>query len=169
MRTESPRFRNLRRLASLYLRVALGVAFLSAVCDRLGVWGPSGGPNVAWGDFTHFTQYTAKVNPWAPANLVLVLAWIATVAETVLGVALLAGAYTEVAAVASGVLLSLFALGMTIGTGVKSALDASVFSAAAGAFALAWLGAGPWSVDGLRSGARHRDDVLQITQRSKLP
>ena len=40
--------------------------------------------------------------------------------------------------------------GMTIGTGVKSALDASVFSAAAGAFGLALLGPDPWSVDGLR-------------------
>ena len=36
---------------------------------------------------------------------------------------------------------------MSRGTGLKSALDASVFSAAAAAFALVILGAGPWSVD----------------------
>jgi len=140
----------LRRLASLYLRLALGIAFLSAVADRFGVWGPHGGHNVAWGDFTHFTEYAAKVNPWAPPGLVPMLAWTATIAETILGAALLAGVYTRAAGLASGVLLSLFAMGMTMGTGVKSALDASVFSASAAAFALALLGPDPWSVDRLR-------------------
>ena len=154
MQKDTPRLRQLRRLTSLYLRLALGVAFLSAVADRFGVWGPPGGPGVAWGDFTHFAQYTAKVNPWAPASLVALLAWTATVAEIVLGAALLAGCCTRAAGVGSGVLLSLFAVGMTIGTGVKSALDASVFSAAAGAFALALLGPDPWSVDGLRASRR---------------
>jgi thiosulfate dehydrogenase [quinone] large subunit len=149
--------RNLRRLASLYLRLALGVAFLSAVADRFGVWGPPGGHNVAWGDFRRFTEYTAKVNSWAPPGVVSVLAWTATTAEIVLGVALLLGVYTRSAALASGVLLSLFAIGMTIGTGVKTAFDASVFSAAAGAFALALLGADPWSVDGLRARSGHSD------------
>jgi len=79
------------------------------------------------------------------------LAWTATVAETILGAALLGGVYTRAAGFASGVLLSLFAIGMTIGTGVKPALDASVFSAAAGAFGLALLGPDPWSVDRLRA------------------
>ena len=151
MRTDSPLLRNLRRLTSLYLRLAIGVAFLSAVADRFGVWGPPGSHNVAWGNFTRFMQYTAQVNPWAPPALVPMLAWAATVAETILGVALLGGAYTQLAGLASGVLLSLFAIGMTMGTGVKSALDASVFSAAAGAFGLALLGPDPWSVDGLRA------------------
>ena len=153
----SPRLRTLRRLASLFLRLALGIAFLSAVADRFGLWGPPGGHNVAWGSFTSFTQYTAKVNPWAPTPFVPMIAWAATVAETILGLALLGGIYAEPAAWASGVLLSLFAIGMSIGTGVKSALDASVFSAAAGAFALALLGPDPWSVDGLRARSERRD------------
>jgi thiosulfate dehydrogenase [quinone] large subunit len=151
MRADSPSFINLRRLTSLYLRLALGVAFLSAVADRIGIWGPHGSHNVAWGNFTRFTQYTAQVNPWAPPVLVTILAWAATVAETILGAALLAGIYTQLAGLTSGVLLSLFAIGMTIGTGVKSALDASVFSAAAGSFGLALLGPDPWSVDALRA------------------
>ena len=139
-----------RHLASLYLRLALGVTFLSAVADRFGMWGPPGGDGVAWGDFTRFTQYTARVNPWASPGLVSILAWTATIAEIVLAAALLAGVWTRAAGFASGVLLSLFAVGMTIGTGVKSALDASVFSAAAGAFGLAFLGPDRWSVDALR-------------------
>src|SRR5262245_49218491 len=151
MRTDTPLFRNLRRLVPLYLRLALGVTFLSAVADRFGVWGPPGSHNVAWGDFTRFTQYTAKVNPWAATALVPMLAWTATVAEIILGVALLVGFSTREAGLGSVVLLSLFAIGMTTGTGVKTALDASVFSAAAGAFGLALLGHGPWSLDGLRA------------------
>ena len=63
--------------------------------------------------------------------------------------ALIAGFYTREVALASGVLLFLFAFGMTIGTGVKTALDASVFAAAAAAFALSVLGPGSWSLDGL--------------------
>ncbi len=141
---------NLRRLTSLYLRLALGVTFHRLWHDVRCSRSP-GSHNVAWGDFTRFRQYTARVNPWAPPALVPMLAWAATVAETILGAALLGGVYTRAAGLASGVLLSLFAMGMTIGTGVKSALDASVFSAAAGAFGLALLGPDPWSVDRLRT------------------
>jgi hypothetical protein len=36
---------------------------------------------------------------------------------------------------------------MAIGTGIKSPLDASVFTASAASFALAVLGPGRWSVD----------------------
>lgn len=151
MRTDRPFLGNVWRLTSLYLRLALGIAFLSAVADRFGIWGPPGSHNVAWGNFSRFTQYTAQVNTWAPPALVPMLAWAATIVEIILGAALLGGVYTRPAGLASGVLLSLFAIGMTIGTGVKSALDASVFTAAAGAFGLALLGPDPWSVDGLRA------------------
>jgi len=137
-------------LTPILLRLALGVGFLSAVGDRFGIWGPPGAPHIAWGNFARFTQYTGQLNPWAPPALVPVLAWTATAAELVCGVALIAGFYTREVAVASGVLLCLFAFGMTIGTGVKTALDASAFSAAAAAFALSLLGPGSWSLDGLR-------------------
>jgi uncharacterized membrane protein YphA (DoxX/SURF4 family) len=158
MRADSPILPALRRVVPFCLRLALGVAFLSAVADRFGIWGPPGGHNVAWGDFVHFTQYTAKVNPWAPSPLVPVLGWTATAAETILGVALLAGVQTRMAGLASGVLLSLFAVGMTIGTGVKTAFDASVFSAAAAGFALAVLGPDPWSIEALRGIRGGSDD-----------
>ena len=140
--------------ASVFLRLALGVGFVSAVLDRFGLWGAPGTTNVAWGDFGHFTSYTATLNPWAPSSLVPVLAWLGTTAEVVLGLALLLGLFVRRAALASGLLLLLFALGMTVGTGLKTALDASVFAAAAGAFALAVLGPGPWSVDAKRNGGR---------------
>ena len=141
---------------SIFLRLALGVTFLTAVADRFGLWGQFGTPNVAWGDFARFTQYTGQLNPWAPAALVPALAWAATAAELTLGVALILGLLTRWSALLSGVLLFLFASGMSMGTGMKSALNGSVFSASAAAFALAVLGPGPWSMDGLRRGSPAR-------------
>jgi thiosulfate dehydrogenase [quinone] large subunit len=150
MSLESKLVEAMQRLAPVFLRLAVGGTFLVSVADRFGLWGPSGTKNVAWGDFVHFTQYTGQLNPWAPAALVPTLAWTATGAELVLGVALILGLFTRWAALLSSVLLVLFAGGMSVGTGLKSALNASVLSAAAAAFALVVLGPGPWSVDDLR-------------------
>jgi uncharacterized membrane protein YphA (DoxX/SURF4 family) len=128
-----------RSPAVLFARVALAVGFLSAVADRFGLWGPPGATNVAWGDFSRFTAYAEKVNPWATAALVPAIAWGATLAEIALGLLLLVGWRVKWVGLASGVLLLLFALGMTFGTGVKTAFDASVFAAAAVGFLLyAW-------------------------------
>jgi thiosulfate dehydrogenase [quinone] large subunit len=150
MPVESVLLDGLRRYVPLFLRVALGGTFLISVTDRFGLWGPQGTKNVAWGDFVHFTQYTGQLNPWAPGAFVPILAWTATCAELVLGVTLILGLFTRWSALLSGFLLLLFALGMSLGTGFKSAVNASVFSAAAAAFALGVLGPGPWSLDGLR-------------------
>lgn len=141
---------SVRRYASVFLRLTLGASFLSGVADRFGLWGPAGTVNVAWGNFQRFTAYTAQLNPWAPTPTVPALAWVATVAELVLGVALILGVFTRWSALLSGILLLLFALGMTVGSGLKSALNASVFSAAAAAFALTVLGPGLWAAAGRR-------------------
>jgi hypothetical protein len=45
--------------------------------------GPPGTKNASWGDFAHFMQYTAQLNPWAPAALIPTLAWVSTAAELV--------------------------------------------------------------------------------------
>jgi uncharacterized membrane protein YphA (DoxX/SURF4 family) len=141
---------------TVYLRLALAAGFLTAVTDRFGLWGPPGTANVAWGEFNQFAAYTGRLNPWAPTALIWPLAWLVTGAEIVVGVVLTAGVATRQAALAGGVLLGLFALGMTMGTGLKSALNASVFAASAGALALAMARSYPWSIDAwLASTARH--------------
>lgn len=127
----------LRKLVSLYLRLALGAAFLSAVADRMGLWGPPGASTSAWGDFDHFLSYTGTLNPFLPSALIAPLGWVVTIAEVALGLALIVGARLRHVAVASAVLLLLFALGMTVGEGIKSPLDASVFTASAAALLLA--------------------------------
>ncbi len=123
----------------VFLRLSLAAGFLSAVADRFGLWGPPGATNVAWGDFATFSSYAAKLNPWAPAGLVPVIGWTATGMEIGLAGALLIGFRLRVVAQVAGVLLLLFAAGMTVGTGIKTALDASVLAAAGAAFALSRL------------------------------
>jgi hypothetical protein len=127
--------------------VTLSVGFLSAVADRFGLWGAYGVPHVAWGDFSRFTEYTARLNPWAPTSIIPMIAWTATGAEVALGILLLAGLWIRWTASASGLLLFLFGTGMLVGTGIKSALDASVLAASAAAFALAELAPDAWSLD----------------------
>ncbi len=63
------------RYSVVYLRWALGVAFLSAVADRFGFWGAPGGRNVAWGDFGSFLAYTATLNWFLPASWIPVVGW----------------------------------------------------------------------------------------------
>ena len=131
--TQNPRY------AVVFLRVALGFSFLSAVADRFGLWGAHGQPHVAWGDFSHFVAYTGRLNWFVPAPAMTAVAWMATAAETVLGGALLLGMLPRLIAALSGMLLLAFALTMTVALGVKAPLDASVFSASAGAFLLAYV------------------------------
>ena len=120
-----------RSTAFVFARVALGLGFLSAVADRFGLWGQAGATNVAWGNFESFLQYTAKLNPYLASALVPPLGWVVTIAEIVVGLLLVAGLYVRYAAAAAFVLLCGFAIGMTIGTGIKTAFDASVPAAAA--------------------------------------
>lgn len=124
-------------VAEWFLRLALSTAFLSAVADRFGWWGPPGAANIAWGNWQHFMTYSAKLNGWLPAALQPSLAYLATAAELVLGLALLTPFWTRWVALASGLLLLVFALAMTVTLGVKAPLNFSVFTAAAAAFVLA--------------------------------
>ncbi|GAO02662.1 MauE/DoxX family redox-associated membrane protein [Anaeromyxobacter sp. PSR-1] len=117
------------RWAVLYARLALAAAFLSAVGSRLGLWGNN--------DFDAFVRYTAEVNAFLPAALAPYLARAATVAETTLGLALLAGVRLRWVALASAGLLAVFGTAMGVSFGPKSPLDYSVFSASAAAVLLA--------------------------------
>lgn len=123
--------------ARWFLRIALAAGFLSAVADRLGLWGAPGAPGVAWGQWSEFLDYVAALNWFLPSGLVPLLGWVATLGEVACAVALLAGWRLRAAALVSALLLGLFALTMTVAEGIKSPLDSSVFAAAAGALLLA--------------------------------
>lgn len=109
------RVRRRRDIVALFARLALAASFLTAVADRLGQYGPPGTPTVAWGDMQHLQAYAAQLNPWFPAGVIPLLSWVVTVAETVLGLSLIAGFQVRRVAVASGALLLAFAIGMTAG------------------------------------------------------
>jgi len=138
--------------SSVFLRLALGISFLSAVTDRFGWWGAFGQPNVSWGDFARFVDYTGKLIWFLPHAAITPLAVLATGAEILLGLLLLAGWQTRIAALCSGILLMTFGLAMTLALGIKSPLNFSVFSAAGGSLLLATCTAFPLSVDEYEGG-----------------
>jgi uncharacterized membrane protein YphA (DoxX/SURF4 family) len=131
------------------LRYALGLGFLSAVADRFGLWGPFGKPNVAWGDFSRFLEYTHTLNWYVPAGIIPALGIIATGAELLFGILLLLGWYTRVTALLSGLLLVLFGVSMALALGVQAPLNYGVFTGAGGAFLLANSARFPFTVDEL--------------------
>jgi len=133
----------------VFLRLVLGLSFLSAVADRFGLWGPFGHRNVAWGNFARFVAYTAKLNWYLPAAMIPTLAAIATGAEVLFGLLLLVGWRTPIAALLSGILLTTFGVAMALALGVQAPFNLSVFSAAGGAFLLADSAQFPFSLDEL--------------------
>jgi uncharacterized membrane protein YphA (DoxX/SURF4 family) len=145
----NPRWTGLAKFSSVFLRLALGISFLSTVADRFGIWGAYGHPNVSWGNYARFVDYTAKLNWFLPAIMIPALAVAATVAETLFGLLLVLGWKTRVIALLSGVLLTVFALTMTMALGVKAPLNLSVFSAAGGALLLGVCTNFPFSLDEL--------------------
>lgn len=124
------------KLIKLFLRLAISFGFLSAVADRFGIWSKDVS---VWGNWESFLDYTQLINPWLPESLIPASGVIATAAEIIFAVFLMIGFRTELFAKLSGLLLLIFALSMTFSTGIKGALDFSVFSASAGAFALSLL------------------------------
>jgi hypothetical protein len=101
----------------MFVRVALALSFLSAVADRFGVWGPGGAPNVTWGNFPAFLDYTALLLGFLPVGWVPFFGWSATLL---------------------GLLLS-FAISMTISLGMEPAFSYSVWTSAAAALLLACI------------------------------
>ena len=141
-------------LITVYLRLAIGIGFLSAVVDRFGGWGPPGTPNVAWGNLHNFLTYTAKLNPWFPGGWIPLIGWTATVCETCFGAMLILGYRTRLAAVLSGLLTLAFSIGMVCGLGIHAPLNYSVFVMSAASFLLADVGRYPLSLDSWREKAR---------------
>jgi uncharacterized membrane protein YphA (DoxX/SURF4 family) len=122
--------------ATLLLRIGLGVGFLSAVADRFGLWGAFGQPNVEWGNFSRFLEYTRTLNWYLPAGMIPMLGVIATCAEILF-------------ALLSGLLLLTFGVAMTLALGVKAPLNFAVLTGIGGALLLANCESFPFSVDEL--------------------
>lgn len=123
----------LKRLGSLYGRIALGSAFLSAVGSRFGLWDRT----IDLQHFTRFLDYSAQVLSFVPHSWVPVLTWAATICETSLGILLIAGLWPRWVALASAILLAMFGTAMALSFGLQSPMDYSVYSASSAALLLA--------------------------------
>jgi uncharacterized membrane protein YphA (DoxX/SURF4 family) len=154
----NPRWTGLTKISSVFLRLALGISFLSAVADRFGTWGACGQPNVSWGNYARFVDYTAKLNWFLPAAMIPALVIIATAAENIFGLLLVLGWKTRITALLSGVPLTTFAVTITMALGVKAPLNFSVFSAAGGALLLGVCANFPFSLDELLQRNRQGSD-----------
>ena len=133
----------------LGLRLALGLAFLSAVADRFGYWGHPGETAVAWGNWDNFVQYTSTLNFGIAKPYANILGVIATIAEITLGTLLIVGYKLKYTGILAGSLLLTFALMMSISTNIKSAFDYSVYTASFASFLLAMQPGYKWSIDSL--------------------
>ncbi len=151
MKTITVRDSKIANYASLLLRIGLGVGFLSAVADRLGLWGAFGQPNVEWGNFSRFLEYTHTLNWYLPAGMILPLGIVATGAESFFGLLLLVGWHTRAAALLSGLLLLTFGVSMTLALGIKAPLNFAVLTGIGGALLLASCEGFPFSLDELLS------------------
>jgi thiosulfate dehydrogenase [quinone] large subunit len=140
-------------LVKLFLRLSIAAGFLSAVADRFGIWGQH---LSTWGNWDKFVEYTQLINPWLPATTINLVAILATAAEVIFALLLIVGFKTELVARLSGVLLLLFALSMTLSTGIKGPFDYSVFTASAGAFALGMMRDKYLEVDSVITGSKYR-------------
>jgi|SRR4051794_20759840 uncharacterized membrane protein YphA (DoxX/SURF4 family) len=167
MSTNTVKHSNFGGHATLLLRLGLGLGFLSAVADRFGIWGAYGQPNVEWGNFSRFLEYTHTLNWYLPTEMIPELGVLATVAEIVLGLLLVVGWHTRTAALLSGFLLVIFGVAMTLALGIKAALNFAVLTGVGGALLLANCEGFPFSLDewlsyraGMKSVASHQATMM---------
>ncbi|WP_326835227.1 DoxX family membrane protein [Amycolatopsis rhabdoformis] len=153
-------------VATVLARLALAAGFLSAVADRFGWWGPPNTGQVGWGTFAAYIDYTHSLSPYVPDGLTGAAAWAATAAETVVGLALLAGVLVRWSAWAATAVLVVFAVSMGLFLGWEAPLSASVFGAAAAALLLALspVDSFPFSVDRLFRRKRTDQGTIQSSQ-----
>lgn len=131
----------------LFLRLALGIGFLTPVADRLGFLGPFGVPNIEWGNWDSFINYTGTLMPFLNKPVVNIMGGIATIVETAIGILLIIGFKTRIAAIGSCLLTLVFAIAMTAFLGIKAPLNFAVFTTCAASLLLSTIPVYQWSID----------------------
>jgi putative oxidoreductase len=140
--------KNYTSAIQLYLRLALGIGYLSAGLDRFGAWDalraglplPGATGNISWNMRT--SSFSSCLTNWQKSALSLLPS-----VRYCLAVLLIIGWKTRLSAIGSGILALLFALGMAVGLQFRAPLDYSVYVVSAGSFLLATLPFYRWSVD----------------------
>jgi putative oxidoreductase len=156
------------KLSALYLRLAIGSAYLWEVADRLGILGANGQPHVGWGDWAHFITYARQVMSFLPVSFVPFLATMATIGEALFGLMILIGFFTRIAAIGSGILSLCFAIAMALSFGIDSPFGYSVFTLSAASLLLATLPHYAWSVDSWLSAKSINNQLNAYKDKSNL-
>jgi uncharacterized membrane protein YphA (DoxX/SURF4 family) len=134
------------KIPQLLLRFALGIGFLATVSDRLGLLGPFGNKNIEWGNWSSFIDYTGTLMPFLERPLVNIMGGIATIAEAIIGIALIIGFKTKIAAISSCVLTLIFAIAMTLFLGIKAPINFGVFIISTASLLLATIPDYKWNI-----------------------
>jgi putative oxidoreductase len=124
------------QIGRIILRLFLSAAFLSAIADRFGVYGPHGAAGVSWGDWSNFLEFVGVLIKIAPHAFLPAIGVIETIIEIALGIALLLGVYPRIVAWLSAALLASFAVSMSIALGIPTTLGYGVFTAVGAALLL---------------------------------
>lgn len=135
------------RVPQLLLRIAIGVGFITPVLDRLGFLGSLGGRNIEWGNWSNFINYTGTMMPFLGRAAVNVMGILATVAETAIGISLIIGFKTRLAAIGSFLLTLTFAFMMSLFLGLKLPINFATFPVCTASLLLATIPAYEWSID----------------------
>lgn len=138
---------NTFRIPQLYLRLALGLGFLIPVADRIGWIGSPGQKGVSWGNWENFTVYTNMLLPFLSRQMASAMGMFATIAEILIGLFLIIGYKTRIAAYGGFLLTLIFAICMALFIGIRAPFNYSVFSDSAGSLLLAFIPVYHWSVD----------------------
>lgn len=131
----------------LLLRLALGIGFILPVLDRLGFLGLPGVPNVGWGNWENFIDYTHSLMPYMGRSLANIMGTVATAAEVLFGILLIAGFKTRYVALGSFALTLAFALSMLFFAGYRAPFNYSVFVCSTASLLLASVSNYRWSLD----------------------
>jgi len=134
-------------IAQLYLRLSLGFGFILPVLDRLGMLGAPGEPNVGWGNWKNFIDYTNSLMPYMDWPTAEIFGWAATFFELIFGILLIIGYRIKLAAYGSFLLTLSFGLSMLFFAGYRSPFNYSVFSDSAAALLLTAIPVYKWSID----------------------
>lgn len=123
------------KFVKLFLRLTLAVGFLVSVADRFGVWTT----HATWGSWDKYIEYNQMLLPYFGQTLVQIIAIFVTTLEILFAFLLLIGWKTQWIAKCCGILLLIFGFTLWFSEGLKSAMDVSVFTAAAAAFGLSTM------------------------------
>jgi uncharacterized membrane protein YphA (DoxX/SURF4 family) len=135
------------KLPQLFLRIALGITFLTPVLDRLGLLGPMGKGNIEWGNWQNFISYTSTLMPYFDRSVTNIMGGIATISEFMIAISLILGFKTKYAALGSCLLTLTFILFMTTSVGIQKPINFGVFTATTASFLLFRINVYKWSAD----------------------